>query len=145
MSDTQQLCEMFSSEDIQSIFILIFILLVRLDGILACLSEEEKLSIFQVRGLPHVSVHADCWQPEKLTQGLRGWRGWVGGGLPREVIWGAGERHLGLASSVLGPAGTPGLEAPLCNPRLSGWHLLAPLLTCAVLSCPEPPCGFWGG
>ena len=67
MSDTQQLCEMFSSEDIQSIFILIFILLVRLDGILACLSEEEKLSIFQVRGLPHVSVHADCVSPSRAT------------------------------------------------------------------------------
>ena len=132
---------MFSSEDIQSIFILIFTLLVRLDGILACLTEEEKLSpFFKVEGFLTRLFTLTEWWPEKLTQCPCGWRGWVGGRLPR------GRRELSrLSSQCLGPAGTLELEAPLCRLRLSGWHLLVPLLTCAVLSCPGPLCGFWSG
>ena len=75
---------MFSSEDIQSIFILIFTLLVRLDGILACLTEEEKLSpFFKLEGFLMRLFTLTEWWPEKLTQCPCGWRGWVGGGLTR--------------------------------------------------------------
>ena len=71
---------MFSSEDIQSIFILIFTLLVRLDGILACLTEEEKLSpFFKLEGFLMRLFTLTEWWPEKLTQCPCGWRGWVGG------------------------------------------------------------------
>ena len=138
---------MFSSEDIQSIFILIFTLLVRLDGILACLTEEEKLSpFFKVEGFLTRLFTLTEWWPEKLTQCPCGWRGWVGGRLPR------GRRELSRLSSQCWDTGAGGstvqTQAVWVAPAGTSAHLCCVVLSRAPVWLLErvgaaPDCATW--
>ena len=138
MSDSQQLCEMFPSEDIQSIFILISILLVRLDGILACLSEEEKLSpFFKLEGFLTCLFTLTEWWPPKLTQCPCGWRGWWVEDFPDggEGWPGGPSERCSAWQPVFGSCWDTGWSLGCRDPGCLGgtcWYLHSRVLCCPV-------------
>ena len=131
-----------------SIFMLIFILLVRLDGILAYLSEEERLSqFFRLKGFLKCPLTLNRG-PQKADPmpvwvgGLGGW--WTSQRAVRaDFLWG----RVGALSAGSQPSGSSqntGLEALLHRTRSSVWYLRTRAHLCWCCPGQGLPCGFWG-